>query len=830
MSPYNASTIVGAFGVLSIWAACSFVTHAAMVQKNATLMLDEHCKKTTTCEVLKYNTCLGSPLPYTHTSLILAEDSNTQEEAFEKLAMWSGLRNAPRCWSVIQPLLCAVYMPKCDNGHVELPSQQLCQATRRPCSIVDQERGWPGFLKCDTKDKFPMGCPNEVQKLKFNSSGQCEAPLVKTDIQASWYKDVEGCGIQCHNPLFTEEEHSDMHAYIAYFGSITLLCTFFTLATFLADWKNSNRYPAVILFYINACFFVGSMGWLAQFMEGAREEIVCKSDKTMRLGEPSSTETLSCVTIFIIVYYSLMSGVIWFVMLTYAWHASFKALGTTHQPLSGRTSYFHMITWSIPFILTVAILAIAEVDGDSVSGICFVGYKNYHYRAGFVLAPIGVVLVIGGYFLIRGVMTLFSIKSNHPGLLSEKAASKINETMLRLGIFGFLAFGFVFITFGCHFYDFFSQAEWERSFREYVLCEANVTIAHQTNKPIPECTIKNRPSLLVEKINLFSMFGTGIAMSTWVWTKATILIWKRTWCKIIGRSDDEPKRIKKSKMIAKAFSKRKELHKDPEKELSFSLHTVSHEGPVAGINFDLNEPSNDMSSAWAQHVTKMVARRGAILPQDISVTPSCTPVPPPDERKKLWMVEAEISPEMMKRKRKKRKRKKEERPAEDAADHQGYRRREFGPSSVPRLPKLPGHRSLVANLWEQQQEVGADILPGSYPESRPSHPLPYQERYTSLAPYPSSRHSRNHDLALLSNPHALNDPPEDLGLGPRCPVAHSRQPSSGYRYPGEVEPVGGGWGRAVYTMRPQGRKARIDPIHSQTNLIEAELMDADSDF
>lgn len=148
-------------------------------------------------------------------------------------------------------------------------------------------------------------------------SGQCEAPLVKTDIQSSWYKDVEGCGIQCDNPLFTEEEHNDMHAYIAYFGTITLLCTFFTLvrqtthtsstkesttdlfhvircypsvyiqATFLADWKNSNRYPAVILFYINACFFVGSIGWLAQFLDGARKEIVCKSDNTMRLGEPS---------------------------------------------------------------------------------------------------------------------------------------------------------------------------------------------------------------------------------------------------------------------------------------------------------------------------------------------------------------------------------------------------------------------------------------------------------------------------------------------------------------------------------------------------------------
>ncbi|KAF3705117.1 Smoothened -like protein [Channa argus] len=823
------SPIVGFYGMLCVWAAW-ISRSGAVLSPNGTIF-EDRCKKTTTCEALKYNTCLGSPLPYTHTSLILAEDSSTQEEAFEKLTMWSGLRNAPRCWSVIQPLLCAVYMPKCENGHVELPSQSLCLATRQPCSIVDQERGWPSFLKCD---KFPVGCSNEVQKLKFNTSGHCEAPLVKTDIQSSWYKDVEGCGIQCDNPLFTEEEHNDMHAYIAYFGTITLLCTFFTLATFLADWKNSNRYPAVILFYINACFFVGSIGWLAQFLDGARKEIVCKSDNTMRLGEPSSSETLSCVTIFIIVYYSLMSGVIWFVMLTYAWHTSFKALGTTHQPLSGRTSYFHMVTWSIPFVLTVAILAIAEVDGDSVSGICFVGYKNYRYRAGFVLAPIGVVLVVGGYFLIRGVMTLFSIKSNHPGLLSEKAASKINETMLRLGIFGFLAFGFVFITFGCHFYDFFNQAEWERSFREYVLCEANVTIASQTNKPIPECTIKNRPSLMVEKINLFSMFGTGIAMSTWVWTKATILIWKRTWCKIIGRSDNEPKRIKKSKMIAKAFAMRKELHKDPEKELSFSMHTVSHDGPVAGINFDLNEPSNDMSSAWAQHVTKMVARRGAILPQDISVTPTGTPVPPPEERNRLWRVEAEISPEMIKRKKKK-KRKKEVRPVEEpgpVVDHQAFRQREFGRSSVPRLPKLPCHPSLVANLWEQQrlqQKMEEEVLPGSYTEVPSSYPLSCEERH----PYPPHQSNWNsYGRNRLSNPMTFNDRPEDLGLGTRfSPSTSTWQHSGSSHYPGEVDVTDGLSERMAHVARvPAGRRAGYGPIHSRTCLMEAELIDADSDF
>lgn len=93
-----------------------------------------------------------------------------------------------------------------------------------------------------------------MQKMKFNTSGQCEAPLVKTDIQSSWYKDVEGCGIQCDNPLFTKEEHKDMHFYIAWFGTITLLCTFFTLVGH--KWRPiilllSIEYPIIYRFFLS---------------------------------------------------------------------------------------------------------------------------------------------------------------------------------------------------------------------------------------------------------------------------------------------------------------------------------------------------------------------------------------------------------------------------------------------------------------------------------------------------------------------------------------------------------------------------------------------------
>lgn len=210
-------------------------------------------------------------------------------------------------------------------------------------------------------------------------------------------------------------------------------------------------------------------------------------------------------------------------------------------------------------------------------------------------------------------------------------------------------------------------------------------------------------------------------------------------------------------------------------------------------------------------------------------------MPPPDERNRLWMVEAEISPEMIKRKKKKKRRKKEVRPAEEAGpvvDHHAYQPREFGRSSVPRLPKLPCHPSLVANLREQQrlqQKMEEEVLPGSYPEFQPSYPLTCEERQ----PYNPHHHSNwnSYGRSLLSNP-TLNDRPEDLGLGPRCPPSTSTwQRSGSSRYPGEMELNDGLSERMAHVARvPAGRRTGYGPIHSRTSLMEADLMDADSDF
>lgn len=96
----------------------------------------------------------------------------------------------------------------------------------------------------------------------------------------------------------------------------------------------------------------------------------------------------------------------WFVILTYAWHMGFRALGTIQDRLDRKNAYFHIIAWCTALVLTVAIMALNRIDGNSITGICFVGHTD-HLMKGFVLVPVLVAVLIGGYFLCRGIVLSF---------------------------------------------------------------------------------------------------------------------------------------------------------------------------------------------------------------------------------------------------------------------------------------------------------------------------------------------------------------------------------------------------------------------------------------
>lgn len=288
----------------------------------------KYCQRPANCQVLNYSTCMGAKLPYRSTTLQLT-DLKSQWEIQEKLSLYEYLHFVPKCWAVIQPFLCALYMPKCENDTVDLPSKEMCKITLEPCKILYNSSLFPEFLNCDDKRLFPDKCKNDIHDMKFNTTGFCMDPLVKTDKPEWWYPDIEGCGLKCKDSLYTEEEHRQIQKLMGYCILLCIFLNMFTILTFVIDWKTANKYPALAIFYVNVCFCISYGGWLVQFLGAeTREDIVCKKDGTLRKSEPSASENLSCVIVFVMVYYFIIAGMVWFVIFSYAWHmSSLQALG-----------------------------------------------------------------------------------------------------------------------------------------------------------------------------------------------------------------------------------------------------------------------------------------------------------------------------------------------------------------------------------------------------------------------------------------------------------------------------------------------------------------------
>lgn len=565
-------------------------------------------QSTSKCEDLQYTeTCFGQNLPYQSTSNDLT-NYLSQGYSLEQLHSYQQLRHIPKCWSAIQPFLCAVFFPKCEkiNGvdMIYLPSYEMCKITMEPCKILYNSTFFPDFLKCN-ESIFPSKCNNDVRELKFNLTGQCIKPLVDTEDPANFYKDIDGCGIGCDDPYYTEEEHRQVRKLIAWGASICLVLHLFAIFTFTIDWHNGNKYPALIIFYVNLCYMISCLGWLGQFLPGARKDIVCRFDKTLKTGEPNGGENLSCIIVFIFVYYFLMAAMCWFVIFTYAWHVSFKAIGKIQERIDKKASYFHLIAWSIPLVLTIAIMAISEVDGNSITGICFVGYVNHAIRGGFVLGPLICSLLIGGYFLARGMAILINLKISSKQIISTRASKKIRQSIIRMGICSVLTFVFICITISCHIYEFKNSSQWAESLRNYIICKITTTY-----EEVESCKNHYRPSVSILQLHLMSLFASGVVMASFVFTPSTLEIWSRYYKRKLGPRVDEPLKLQKHKVIAQAFAKRKEFQNRG--RLSISFHN-SHTDPV-GLKFDMNSAigSQDFSSTWANNLPRFVNRRYAL--------------------------------------------------------------------------------------------------------------------------------------------------------------------------------------------------------------------------
>jgi len=73
-------------------------------------------------------------------------------------------------------------------------------------------------------------------------------------------------------------------------------------------------------------------------------------------------ESASCTVIFVLVYYFTMAGMIWFAILTYTWHRTFRSFNSKRDVIDGHKGYFHLAAWCLPLVLTIVCLAVTQVS------------------------------------------------------------------------------------------------------------------------------------------------------------------------------------------------------------------------------------------------------------------------------------------------------------------------------------------------------------------------------------------------------------------------------------------------------------------------------------
>jgi len=120
-------------------------------------------------------------------------------------------------------------------------------------------------------------------------------------------------------------------------------------------------------------------------------------------------ESIWCMAISLILYFFGMASATWWVGLAVAWYlASARRWG--REAIQTCSGYFHVVAWTLPAVQMIVALALRRVDGDELSGLCYIGNQDSSALAAFVVAPTVLYLLVGAAFIVVGFLSLRSVR------------------------------------------------------------------------------------------------------------------------------------------------------------------------------------------------------------------------------------------------------------------------------------------------------------------------------------------------------------------------------------------------------------------------------------
>lgn len=510
------------------------------------------------CQPISIPLC--TDIAYNQTIMPNLLGHTTQEDAGLEVHQFYPLVKV-QCSLDLKFFLCSMYAPVCTVLDQAIPPcRSLCERARQGCEALMNKFGfqWPERLRCEnfpihgageicvgqntTETEGPTSdpTPSLSELVTFppyiwgNQPFFCPLQLQVPSYLNYHFLGVKDCGSPCEpskpNGLmyFQEDELKFGRLWVGTWSILCCVSTLFTVLTYLVDMKRF-RYPERPIIFLSGCYFMVAVAYSAGFL--LEDQVVCvdrfKEDGYKLVAQGTKKE--GCTILFMILYFFGMASSVWWVVLSLTWFLS-AGMKWGHEAIEANSQYFHLAAWAVPAVKTITILATGQVDGDLLTGVCYVGIYSVDALRGFVLAPLFVYLFIGTSFLLAGFVSLFRIRTimKHDGTKTEK----LEKLMVRIGVFSVLYTVPATIVIACHFYEQAFRSQWE------------VTWHMQTCKhfavPCPASNFaSNTPDFTVFMIKYLMTLIVGITSGFWIWSGKTLQSWRRFYQRLINSSQGE---------------------------------------------------------------------------------------------------------------------------------------------------------------------------------------------------------------------------------------------------------------------------------------------------
>ncbi|KAF5399891.1 hypothetical protein PHET_07104 [Paragonimus heterotremus] len=134
----------------------------------------------------------------------------------------------------------------------------------------------------------------------------------------------------------------------------------------------------------------------------------------------------------------------------------------------------HLLAFALPLVFILISLTTAEIDGDSLSGICFIGRVNFLARLGLVFLPCTVCLLLKVFYLGRLIRLFRQLRcrfSESTFRVDQEFAQRFARCTHSYVVFLVTIMCIWLFSFSLQLYVFLSEPSWMESQRALVLCQ-----------------------------------------------------------------------------------------------------------------------------------------------------------------------------------------------------------------------------------------------------------------------------------------------------------------------------------------------------------------------